>query len=174
MYEDALAKEPKNPQYRESLNKAKAALSEKLTKKAKSILGQKPLTYDLARAAYQEAEKALTLTPAHWDARNLVTQAKSELERINKKAETLYAEALSYYFKEAERFGKNEDWDRAMASLLMAQEIFPDKKEIDVALREARARHDPDYYLAKAETHAARNEWEMAEKMALKAQNISP
>lgn len=214
MYEDALAKEPKNPQYRQSLNKAKVALSERLTKKARSILNQKPLTYDLARAAYQEAEKALTLSPGDWDARNAVTQAKSELDKIHKKAEALYAEALkamerndwavgvrklrevkivhpsyldvglrlkkseeqalSYYFKEAERFGKDEEWDKVVAFFLMAQEIFPEKNEIDAALKEARAKHDPDYYLAKAETHAARNEWDMAEKMTLKAHYVSP
>ena len=59
MYEEALTKDPQNSEYLEALIDAKRGLSELYIKKAESFLVNKPVTYDNARAAYQEAEKAL-------------------------------------------------------------------------------------------------------------------
>src|SRR3972149_8014371 len=77
MYEDALAKEPKNAEYRDILKKSKETLSAKHLERAKSILASKPLTYDQARLSFQEAEKALRLTPENANAASIVKQGQS-------------------------------------------------------------------------------------------------
>jgi len=82
MYEDAVAKEPKSAEYRDTLKKAKETLSAGHVEKAKSFLANKPLTFDQARLSYQEAEKALKLTPENPNAASVAKQAQSELDSI--------------------------------------------------------------------------------------------
>lgn len=212
MYEDALAKDPKNAEYQDTLKKAKDTLSAKHQEKAKSLLANRPLTYDQARLSYQEAEKALRLTPESPDAANLAKQVQSELDRIGKMAETKYAEAIraieknewaegvkklreinalypryldsasklkqaesegvSYYLKEAEKFKKEEDWEKVMKPLLSAREISPDRAEVNLGLQEARLKHQPDYYLQKAEEYVTLKDWDMAVMFAGKAADM--
>ncbi|HXX34919.1 MAG TPA: CsgG/HfaB family protein [Thermodesulfobacteriota bacterium] len=212
MYEDAVAKEPKNAEYQDTLKKAKDALSAKHQEKAKSILAKRPLTYDQARLSYQEAEAALRLTPESSDAASLVKQVQSEMDRIGKMAETKYAEAMkaieknewaegvkklrevnaiypryldsaaklkqaesegvSYYLQEAEKFKKEDDWEKVMKPLLSAREISPDRAEVNQGLQEARLKHNPDYYLQKAEECGTRKDWDMAVVFAGKAANL--
>jgi tetratricopeptide (TPR) repeat protein len=212
MYEDALAKEPKNAEYRDNLKMAKGTLSARHLEKAKSILANRPLTYDQARLSYQEAEKALRLTPENPNAASFVKQVQSELDRIGKMAETKYADAIkaiernewaegvkqlrelntiypkyldsasklkqaesdgvSYYLKEAERFKKEEDWEKVMKPLWSAREISPDRAEVNLGLQEARLKHHPDYYLRKAEEYVTLNDWDTAVVFAGKAANM--
>jgi tetratricopeptide (TPR) repeat protein len=212
MYEDALAKDPKNAEYQDTLKKAKDTLSAKHQEKAKSLLANRPLTYDQARLSYQEAEKALRLTPESPDAANLAKQVQSELDRIGKMAETKYAEAIraieknewaegvkklreinalypryldsasklkqaesegvSYYLKEAEKFKKEEDWEKVMKPLLSAREISPDRAEVNLGLQEARLKHQPDYYLQKADEYVTLKDWDMAVMFAGKAADM--
>jgi tetratricopeptide (TPR) repeat protein len=212
MYEDALAKEPKNTEYQDILKKAKESLSAQHLAKARSILAKKPLTYDQVGLSYQEAEKALKLTPESRDAVNLVKQVQSEMDKMRKMAETMYADAIkaieknewaegvkklrelntfyaryldaaskvkqaesdgvSYYLKEAEKFKKDEDWEKVMKALLSAREISPDRAEVNLGLQEARLKHQPDYYLRKAEEYSTLNNWDMAVAFARKATNM--
>lgn len=212
MYEDALAKEPKNTEYRGVLKKAKESLSAQHLEKARSILAKKPLTYDQAALSYYEAEKALRLTPDSRDAASLVKQVQSEMDKMRKMAETMYVDAIkaieknawaegvkklrelntfypkyldaasklkqaesdgvSYYLKEAERFKKDEDWEKVMKPLLSAREISPDRAEVTLGLQEARLKHNPDYYLRKGEEYLALNDWDMAVVFARRAGNM--
>ncbi len=212
MYEDALAKEPKNTEYQDILKKAKESLSGQHLEKARSILAKKPLTYDQVGLSYQEAEKALRLTPESRDAVNLVKQVQSEMDKMRKMAETMYADAIkaieknewaegvkklrelntfyakyldaaskvkqaesdgvSYYLKEAEKFKKDEDWEKVMKALLSAREISPDRAEVNLGLQEARLKHHPDYYLRKAEEYVTLNDWDTAVAFARKATNM--
>lgn len=212
MYEDALAKEPKNTEYRDILKNTKETLSATHLEKAKSILASKPLAYDQARLSLQEADKALRLTPESTNAASIVKQVQSELDGIGKMAETKYAEAIkaiernewaegvkqlreinifypryldsasklkqaendgvSYYLKEAERFKKEENWEKVMKPLLSAREISPDRAEVNLGLQEARLKHHPDYYLEKAEEYFTLKDWEMAVVLAGKAANM--
>lgn len=214
MFEDALAKEPQNTEYLEALKRSKEALSARHMEKARSILAQTPITYDKARSAYQEAEKALSLVPKSKDAESLVAKVKSELDSISKKAEVLYSEAtkaieenewvdgvkklreinnfyptyldvtlklrqaeaagISYYLNEAEKFKRDEDWGKVIKTLLLAQEISPDSTEIITGLKDARAKHNPDYYLARAEEHATKNDWNKAIGFAQMVLNLGP
>ncbi len=212
MYEDALAKEPKNTEYQDILKKAKESLSAQHLEKARSILAKKPLTYDQVGLSYQEAEKALRFTPESRDAVNLVKQVQSEMDKMRKMAETMYADAIkaieknewaegvkklrelntfyakyldaaskvkqaesdgvSYYLKEAEKFKKDEDWEKVMKALLSAREISPDRAEVNLGLQEARLKHHPDYYLRKAEEYVTLNDWDTAVAFARKATNM--
>lgn len=214
MYEDAIAKEPNNTVYIEALSKEKATLSERYMEKARSMLARKPLTYDDARAASQEAEKALRLTPQSSSAQNLARNVKSEMDNIVKKAETLYSQAtkamernewvdsvnklreikriypsyldasaklsqaernaMTYYFREIGTYKSDEDWDKVIKNLTLAQEILPGRNEITEELKQAKLKHNSDYYMKKAEAYAAKKEWDMAVKFAQKAYDMRP
>ena len=165
MYEDALAKEPKNAEYRDILKKAKETLSAKHLEKAKSILASKPLTYDQARLSYQEAEKALRLTPENPNAASIVKQVQSELDRIGKMAETKYADAI----KAIER----NEWAEGVKKLREINTIYP--RYLDSASKLKQAETDGvAYYLKEAEKLKKEEDWEKVMKPLLAAREISP
>lgn len=165
MYEDALAKEPQNPEYLAALEKAKETVSAKHLGKAKAILAQTPLTYDRARAAYQEAEKAASLVPKSKEAANLVAQVGSELEKIGKKAETLYSEATK-------AIGRNE-WVEAAKGLREIAAFYPNY--LDVTLKPKQVEENGiAYYLKEAEKFEKTEEWDKVSKNLMRAQGLSP
>jgi len=214
MYEDALKKEPDNSEYVSAMKKAKNALSEKHMQRAKAILSQMPITYEQAKTAYQEVDKANRLTPENPDVKKLVSLITSEMDRILKEAETFYSDAskamvenkwvdgikklkeinkiypgyldvnlklkdaeskgISYYLEETRKFKEDEEWESVIETLLLALEITPDNAEMLSALKEARIKHSPDYYIAKAEEFFAKNEWGKATELAQHAYELNP
>jgi len=165
MYEDALAKEPKNAEYRDILKKAKETLSAKHLEKAKSILASKPLTYDQARLSYQEAEKALRLTPENPNAASIVKQVQSELDRIGKMAETKYADAI----KAIER----NEWAEGVKKLREKNNTNPRYLDSASKLKQAET-EGVAYYLKEAEKLKKEEDWEKVMKPLLSAREISP
>ena len=165
MYEDALAKEPKNAEYRDILKKAKETLSAKHLEKAKSILASKPLTYDQARLSYQEAEKALRLTPENPNAASIVKQVQSELDRIGKMAETKYADAI----KAIER----NEWAEGVKKLREINTTYPRYLDSASKLKQAET-EGVAYYLKEAEKLKKEEDWEKVMKPLLSAREISP
>jgi len=165
MYEDALAKEPKNAEYRDILKKAKETLSAKHLEKAKSILASKPLTYDQARLSSQEAEKALRLTPENPNAASIVKQVQSELDRIGKMAETKYADAI----KAIER----NEWAEGVKKLREINTTYPRYLDSASKLKQAET-EGVAYYLKEAEKLKKEEDWEKVMKPLLSAREISP
>lgn len=165
MYEDALAKDPKNTEYAKILKTAKETLSSKHLEKAKSILAKKPLTYDQARLSYQEAEMAVRLTPENTDAVSLVKQAQSELDKISKMAETKYADAIK-------AIEKNE-WAEGVKKLRELNTFYPNYLDATSKLKQAES-DGVSYYLKEAERFAKEEDWENVMKPLLSAREISP
>jgi curli biogenesis system outer membrane secretion channel CsgG len=99
-----------------------------------------------------------TFYPKYLDAASKLKQAESD--------------GVAYYLKEAERFKKDEDWEKVMKPLLSAREISPERAEIASGLQEARLKHNPDYYLRKGEEYSALNDWDMAVMFARKATHM--
>jgi tetratricopeptide (TPR) repeat protein len=165
MYEDALAKEPKNTEYRDILKKAKESLSAQHLEKARSILAKKPLTYDQVGLSYQEAEKALRLTPESRDAVNLVKQVQSEMDKMRKMAETMYADAIK-------AIEKNE-WAEGVKKLRELNTFYA--RYLDAASKVKQAESDGvSYYLKEAEKLKKEEDWEKVMKPLLAAREISP
>lgn len=165
MYEDALAKEPKNTEYRDVLKKAKESLSAKHLEKARSILARKPLTYDQVGLSYQEAEKALRLTPESRDAASLVKQVQSEMDKMRKMAETLYTDAVK-------AIEKNE-WAEGVKKLRDLNTFYA--KYLDAASKLKQAESDGvSYYLKEAERLKKDEDWGKVMKPLLSAREISP
>jgi curli biogenesis system outer membrane secretion channel CsgG len=165
MYEDARAKEPKNRVYAESLRKAKEAMSGKHLAKAKNMLAQKPLTHEQIRFSYQEAEKALSLTPKNQEAAGLAKLILSELDKMNKMGEKKYADALK-------AIEKNE-WVEGIKNLRELNVFHP--KYLDTASKLKQAENDGvSYYLKVAEGFKKDEDWEKVMKPLLAANEISP
>ena len=165
MYEDALAKEPKNTEYQDILKKAKESLSAQHLEKARSILAKKPLTYDQVGLSYQEAEKALKLTPESRDAVNLVKQVQSEMDKMRKMAETMYADAIK-------AIEKNE-WAEGVKKLRELNTFYA--RYLDAASKVKPAESDGvSYYLKEAEKLKKEEDWEKVMKPLLAAREISP
>ncbi len=165
MYEDALAKEPGNLEYMDALKRSKGSLAEKHLEKARSALSSHPLTHDRAQAAYQEAEKALSLVPASPQAEDSVRQSKSELERIQKRAEMLYAEAS--------KFMEKNDWSAAVKNLREVRTLYSSYLDTPLKLKGAEEK-GVAHYLGEAHRFGQEDEWGKAVYSLTLAQQISP
>jgi len=165
MYQDALAKEPKNPEYLEALRKAKEALSMRYMERVKTTLAQPPLTYEKVMSAYQEAEKALGLTPNNREAVNLVGKVKNVLDSINKKAEALYSGATKSMEK--------NNWAEAVKKLGEIKEFYPSYLDVALKLKQAEE-NGVSYYISEALKLAKTEDWEKVIKILSLAQEISP
>ena len=165
MYEDALAKEPQNPEYAESLRKAKEALSGKHLEKAKTLFAQTPVTYDRAMSAYQEADKAARIAPDNRQAAALKSDIKSELDKLGKKAEAMYSEAM--------KANERNEWTEGVKKLRELNKFYPNYLDAASKLRRAED-NGVAYYLKEAEKSKKTEDWENTVKALTSAQEISP
>jgi len=165
MYEDALAKEPQNPEFTEALKKAKEALSGKHLEKAKALFAQAPLTYDRAMAAYQEADKASRVAPDSRQAATLKSDIKSELDKLGKKAEAMYADAM--------KSNEKNEWTDGIKKLRDLNKFYPNYLDAALKLKQAEDK-GISYYLREAEKSKKAEDWEKTVKAYTAAQEISP
>lgn len=165
MYEDALAKEPQNPEFTEALKKAKEALSGKHLEKARTIFAQIPLTYDKAMAAFQEADKAARTAPDNRQAAALKGDIKVELDKLGKKAEAMYADAM--------KSNEKNEWMDGVKKLRELNKFYPNYLDATSKLRQAED-NGIAYYLREAEKSKKAEDWENTVRALTSAQEISP
>lgn len=165
MYKDALAKEPQNTEYMESLNKAKDSIAKRHLDKARSHLSQMPLTYDSVKAAYQEAEKALKYSPESKDSTTLVNKIKSEMEQLARSAEALYSDAV----KAAEK----NDWVGGVKKFKEISVFYPNYLDSAYKLKQAEE-IGAVYYIKEAEKLEKAEDWEGVLKMLVAAHDMFP
>ncbi|MBI5049720.1 MAG: hypothetical protein HZC11_02300 [Nitrospirae bacterium] len=165
MYEDALKKEPDNPEYLSAIKDAKGSLSARYVQSAKAILDVTPLTYGQARGAYQEADKASRLTPEDSNAVNLKNFIKSEMDRIIKEAETLYSSAS--------KAAAENKWVDAYNTLKEIKKIYPDYLDVHIKLKQVE-NDGLFYYLKEAEKFKRNDEWGEAIRTLSLAMEITP
>ena len=165
MYEDALAKEPQNPEFTEALKKAKEALSAKHLEKAKTLFAQTPLTYDRAMSAYQEADKASRVAPDSRQAAALKSDIKSELDKLGKKAEAMYSDAM--------KANEKNEWTEGVKKLRELNKFYPNYLDAASKLKQAEDK-GISFYLREAEKSKKSEDWEKTVKALTSAQEISP
>ncbi|MBA4393928.1 MAG: hypothetical protein C0407_10285 [Desulfobacca sp.] len=164
-YEQAVAQEPDNPEYRQTLNQVKNMLAGRLKEKIKSALSQPFLSTDQLRAAYDDAEKARKLVPNDQEARQLLERAKSELESSDKKAQRLAAEA-------GLDIGKN-DWITAVRKMREVKRLFPNDPKLANNLSTIENR-GLTYYQKEAQRYRNSDDWDRVLESLTNAQEISP
>ena len=165
MYEDALKKEPDNPEYLSAIKNAKGSLSARYMQSAKAILNVTPLTYGQARGAYQEADKASRLTPENSEVVNLKNFIKSELDRIIKDAETFYSSA-------SKAMAENK-WVDAYKTFKEIKKIYPDYLDVHIKLKQVE-NDSLLYYLKEAEKFKRTEEWGEVIRILSLAMEITP
>ncbi|MBI2354161.1 MAG: hypothetical protein HYV06_03875 [Deltaproteobacteria bacterium] len=94
MYEDAIAKDASNPEYRGALNGIRARLARQLLASAREQLDTSPLKHDNLRNAQGYVDKALKVDRDNVEARTMADSLKGQLDAMAKKAETSYAAAV--------------------------------------------------------------------------------
>ncbi|MBI4689723.1 MAG: hypothetical protein HY754_05610 [Nitrospirae bacterium] len=165
MYEEAVAKEPGNEEYKNVLRQARILLSKRYVERAQTVLSVKPLTYDQLKNAYKEADKALNLFPDDKDIVNIVEKIKSEMGEMDKKAGVLYSEG-------SKAMGNNE-WSEAINKFREIATFYPNYLDLNIKLSTAEI-NGADYFLKEAERYKAVEDWENVIKILTLAANISP
>jgi tetratricopeptide (TPR) repeat protein len=94
MYEDAIAKDTSNSEYKAALASVRSRLARQNTDNAREQLAITPLKYDNLRSAQVMLEKALKVDPQNSEARNLSASLKGQMDQLVKKAEASYSSAM--------------------------------------------------------------------------------
>jgi len=165
MYEDAVAKEPDNQEFKDVLNQARELLVKRHLEKARSYADMRPLTFDNLRNAQNSIDKALKIAPANDDAKKLNAAVKTEMDRLTKKAETLYSSAS--------RAMETNDWIVAVGKFREIKAFYPNYLDLQVKLSVSE-NSSVNYYLREAEKFKSSDEWESAVKMLSQAREIQP
>jgi tetratricopeptide (TPR) repeat protein len=165
MYEDAIAKEPENEEYKNALKKAKALLSGKHAEKARAFLARTPLTFDHLKNAKQETDRALNLAPEDKEIAGLSLQIQSKIEELNKNVKNLYSEAS--------KAAENDEWAAAIKKLKEINTINPGYLDVTLKLKTAES-SGASYYIKKADKYKASEDWKNVLEMLSLAQSISP
>ena len=214
LYEDALSKEPGNPEYREALKKINNLLAKQSLEKARTYMASQPLTFDQLKNALNETDKAFKFQPDSTEVKSLSDRIKSEMEGMSKQAETLYGSAseaikkkdwstavarlreirqvypeyldlpmklslaensgVVYYMQEAEKFKAADDLPNIIRMLTLAQQIQPNDVGIMASLKEAKERHTPESYAARAEEAGKQGDWDQAMILIQKTVALNP
>jgi len=129
-----------------------------------------------AKTMYYEAVKAIDNNRWAYAVRTLKSIIRFYPNYLDVPLKLRQAEikGVRYYLKEADRFRRDEDWENVIKLLSLAKEISPNRADVVAALRDARARHNPDYYFSKAEEYVTKKRWDVALRFAKKAYQMSP
>lgn len=142
LYEDALAKEQDNQEYRAALVHAKAAAASRFIEQGRKRLQTGSVTYDLLRATQLDVDKALKADPENSAARELAMIVKRQMDALLKRAESLYSAA-----SKAANAG---DWPVAVTQLRELQQFYPTYLDLPVKLPQSESAA-LGYYLKEVE-----------------------
>ena len=164
MYEEAMAKEPGNPEYLQQLTVAKQTLLEKDLAGARTVLAAGH-SFDNLSAALSETDKALALDPANKAARELAASIKSETELLVRRADELYAAAG----KAAEA----KSWTAATEKLTEIGSFYPNYLDRGARLEQLKVEGSA-YYLKEAERLRAADDLSGALKSLSAGRQLQP
>lgn len=162
--EQAIVKEPDQPEYKKALREARALLEKKR-------LEEKKRRADLLFADAAKAEGSgnwVQSVKLHREVKSFYPEHPDLANRLNR-AES---QGLNHYRSKADQAGKTEDWGEAIRNLDLALEISPNRPELISALQEAKKKHTPAYYLSRVETFSRQNAWDRALVFVRKAKAV--
>ncbi len=164
-YEQALALEPDNAEYKQILGKARGMVADKLKEKIKASLSQTSLSVDQLKTAYEDAEKAIRLVPTDQEAKSLLARIKSEMDSSDKKAQRLATEAGT----DIER----NDWASAVRKMREIKKLFPNDPNLPARLSKVE-NSGLAYYQREAQRYRNSDDWDKVLQAMTGAQEIAP
>lgn len=163
LYEDALAKEPDNRNYKNALLDTKALLVKRHIDNARSLAGAKPLSLDNLKKAQNEADKALRYSQDNVEAKQLSAYIKKQMDGLIKSAELLYSAASKTM--------ETNDWAAAVSKLREINTLYPNYLDTQIKLAKAE-NYGMAYYMLEAEKFGRADDWASAIKMLALAKGI--
>ncbi len=94
VYEEAVAMEPGNAEYRAALNSIRSLLASQILENAKKQINITPLKYDNLSNGQGFVDKALKIDPANIEAQKMADSLKNMMETMVKKAESSYSAGM--------------------------------------------------------------------------------
>lgn len=142
LYEEAIAKEQDNPEYRTTLATARSGAASRFIEQGRKRLQSGVVSYDLLRAVQLDVDKALKADPNNNDAKLLASSVKSQMDALLKKSEELYAASS----KAAEL----KDWSVAVHKLREIRQFYPGYLDLMIKLPQTESAAMA-FYLKEAE-----------------------
>ncbi len=149
LYEEAVSKEPANPEYTRALKIARTRLARQSLDSAREQMDVSPLKYDNLRNAQGYVDKALKLDPDNVEAKTAQESLNSQREAMVKKAEAAYAVAMKAL--------EAREWMAALESFREIRTYYP--AYLDVAIKISSTENNAvAYYLKEADRHKANDD----------------
>lgn len=152
MYEDAVAKDASNPEYRGALNGIRARLARQLLVSAREQLNTSPLKYDNLRIAQGYVDKAMKVDRDNVEARSMAESLKGQMDAMVKKAETSYAAAMKAL--------EARDWLGALDRFRETRLYYPNYMDLGIKITTTENAAIA-YFLKEADRHKASDDVEL-------------
>ena len=144
VYEEALAKEPDNHEYRTALNRVRSHLAHQIVENAKEQINVSPLKYNNLNNAQGYVDKALKIDPDNAEAKSFASSLKGQMEAMVKKAETSYAAGMKAL--------EAKDWLAALDRFREIRVYYPNYLDIPIKVS-ATENSAVAFYLKEADRH---------------------
>lgn len=126
LYQEAIAKEQDNQEYRLALAQARSTSASRIVEQGRKKLQSGAMTYDMLRSAQMDVDKALKSDPASSDARVLAESVKVQMDAMLKRAELLYSAAG--------KLSESRDWPAALSKLKEIRQFYPSYLDLPIKL----------------------------------------
>ncbi|MEI6702950.1 MAG: CsgG/HfaB family protein [Deltaproteobacteria bacterium] len=149
LYEQAVSKEPANPEYNAALRSVRVRLAHQSLESAREQMNITPLKYDNLRNAQGYIDKALKVDPQNVEAGTMLDSLKGQRAAMVKKAEASYATGMKAL--------DAKDWLVALDSFREIRSYYP--AYLDIAVKISSTENNAvAFYLKEADRHKANDD----------------
>ncbi len=146
MYEEAVVKEPSNPEYRAALSSVRSRLARQILESAREQQNVTPLKYNNLSNAQGYVDKALKIDPDNAEAKSFAVSLKGQIETIVKKAEASYSAGMKAL--------DAKDWPAALDRFREIRDYYPNYLDLPVKISSTESGAFA-FYLKEADRHKA-------------------
>lgn len=165
LYEEAVSKEPTNPEYVAALKAVRLRLAHQSLESAREQMNLSPVKYENLRNAQGYVDKALKIDPGNVEARSMFESLKSQSDSMVKKAEASYAAGIKAL--------DAKNWLAALDSFRAIRSYYPGYLDTSVKLSMVES-NAIGFYLKEADLQKAKDELEAYIKSLEMALAIQP
>jgi curli biogenesis system outer membrane secretion channel CsgG/tetratricopeptide (TPR) repeat protein len=149
LYEEAVSKEPTNPEYNAALKTVRSRLAQQSLESAKEQMNVTPLKYDNLRNAQGYVDKALKVDPGNIEVATTLDSLKAQREAMVKKAEASYAIGMKAL--------DAKNWLAALDSFREIRTYYPGYLDISMKISSTES-SAVAFYLKEADRHRANDD----------------
>jgi curli biogenesis system outer membrane secretion channel CsgG len=155
LYEEAVSKDPTNPEYTAALKAVRSRLARQSLASGKEQMNVTPLKYDNLRNAQGYIDKALKVDPENIEARTALDSLKSQRDAMAKRAEASYAIGMKAL--------EEKNWQTALESFREIRSYYP--AYLDVSVKISSTENSAiAFHLKEADRHKANDDLDMLVK----------